>query len=219
MNRYEILESISQTKDGTLSEKNTELARIANDIRRATERNRPDETQYGIGREDVMSLNEREKRAAEAWAKKNNKWTEMSDIFSFGVPGPSGSESDTYLSTDGYIYKTNNLMHCGDSIIKALTKFMMYNTVFIDSAYSFIGFSGFPGRSVFPVVRQPYIRNAAPATRVEIDYFMAALDFSATGNGIYENDRFIVKDILPKNVLKISEGDLYVIDAEITLKI
>ena len=54
MNRYEILESISQTKDGTLSEKNTELARVANDIRRATERNRPDETQYGIGREDVM---------------------------------------------------------------------------------------------------------------------------------------------------------------------
>lgn len=218
MDRYEILESISQAKDRTLSETNSELARVAYDIRRATQCHRTDETQHGVGREDVTTLNEREKRAAEVWAKERNMWTEMPDIFSFGVPGPSGSESDTYLSSDGYIYKTNNLMHCGDSIIKALTKFIMYNTVFIDSAYTFIGFTGFSGRSVYPIVRQPYIRDAMPATRVEIDYFMAALDFSPIGDGAYEDGFFIVKDILPKNVLKIKEGDLYVIDAEILLK-
>ena len=73
MDRYEILESISQAKDRTLSETNTELARVAYDIRRATQCHRTDETQHGVGREDVTTLNEREKRAAEVWAKERNK--------------------------------------------------------------------------------------------------------------------------------------------------
>ena len=162
-----------------------------------------------------MWLNEAEKRAAEAWAKEHDCWTDMSDIFRYGPPGPSGSESDTYIGNNGYIYKTNNLMHCGDSIIRTLTKFMMYNEVFVDSAYSFVGFAGFEGRSVFPVVRQRYIEGCTPATKTEIEYFMAALGFNSLGDGQYQNHQYHLKDVLPKNVLKDTTGDLYAIDVEI----
>ena len=45
---------------------------------------------------------------------------------------------------------------------------------------------------------------------------MAALGFSSTPvNGRYTNGEFEVWDLLPRNVLKDSEGDIFVIDAEI----
>lgn len=218
MKRYDILESISQGEDGTLSSENATLVRVANDIRRAVEHCRDNETESCSGREYVMWLNEQEKRCAEGWAKDHGVWTDMTDIFRFGPPGPSGSESDTYIGNDGYIYKTNNLMHCGDSIICTLTKFIMFNQLFADSAYDFVGFAGFEGRSVYPVVKQRYILNCKPASRIEIGYFMASLGFNSVGDGIYENSKFILKDILPKNVLRDETGDFYAIDAEIDLR-
>ena len=202
-----------------MPEENTLLVQVANDIRRATERCKDDETESISCRDYVMELNEREKRAAESWAKEHETWMELTDIFSLGMPGPSGSESDTYLSTDGYIYKTNNMLHCGDSIIKTISKFIMYNNVFPDSAYSFVGFTGFVGRSVYPIVRQPFIHNSVPATRIEIDYFMAALGFERLGDGRYTNRKYMLKDILPKNVLKDEYGDFFAIDAEIELSL
>lgn len=215
MNRYDLLESVSQGKDGTMPEENYLLAQVANDIRRATERSGDDEKKSLPGNQYAMILNEREKRAAEGWAKERGAWIGLDEIFSLGVPGPSGSESDTYLSTDGFIYKTNNLMHCGDSIVKTISKFLLYNIIFPDSAYSFVGFTGFVGRSVYPIVKQPFIKNSVPATRIEIDYFMAALGFDSLGNGRYANRKYMLKDILPKNVLKDEAGDFFAIDAEI----
>ena len=45
---------------------------------------------------------------------------------------------------------------------------------------------------------------------------MAALGFSSTPtNGRFTNGEFEVWDLLPRNVLKDSEGDIFVIDAEI----
>ena len=200
-----------------MPKENIFLAQVINDLRAAIERRRDNEKESCSGREYVMWLNEQEKRVAEQWAKERELWTDMSDIFKYGSPGPSGSESDTYLGRDGFIYKTNNLMHCGDSIVKTLTKFIMYNQVFPDSAYSFVGFAGFTGRSVYPIVKQPFIVNPYPATKIEIGYFMASLGFQNIGEGKFKNSRFILSDILPKNILKDEDGDFYAIDAEICL--
>ena len=55
-----------------------------------------------------------------------------------------------------------------------------------------------------------------PATAVEISTYMAALGFNSTStNGRFTNDRFEVWDLLPRNVLKDGEGDIFVIDAGI----
>lgn len=62
MNRYDILESISHGKDDEVPEENKLLVQIANDIRRSTEGCDDDEKKSGYGRENVMSVNESEKR-------------------------------------------------------------------------------------------------------------------------------------------------------------
>lgn len=214
--RYDILQSISQGKDGALSEENEDLVHIANIIAGTAKDSRANEAEpchsFGNGR---ASLNEQEQRRAEQWAKHHDCWIPMEDIFQLGVPGPSGSESDTYVASDVCIYKTNNLMHCGGSIFLALKKFIDYNNIFPDSAYTFVGFAGFDGRSVYPVVRQRYIKESIPATQNEIDCYMAALGFTKDNVGKYHNERYSVSDVLPKNVLKDSTGDFFVIDVEI----
>lgn len=217
-NRYDILEFISQREDGAMPEENTDLVSLANVIRRATADGRGNETQPHTGSFNVADLNEAEKRFAEEWAKNNGYWIPISDIFSLGFPGPSGSESDTYLSIDGFVYKSNNLMHCRDSIVMALEKFILYNTIFVDSAYSFIAFTGFDGRSIFPVVKQRFIKDSSPATQNEIDCYMAALGFEKIDTGKFENKNILIWDVLPKNVLKDLTGDIFVIDVEIALK-
>ena len=138
----------------------------------------------------------------------------MDSLFDLGIPGPSGNENDTYVS-DNTIFKVNNLFNSG-SIVKLLEKVILHNLIFPNTSYSFYGFAGYDGRSVMPVLQQDRICNAQPASQVVIDTYMAALGFikqSATGR--YTNESYIVWDIVPRNVLQDSDGDLYVIDAEI----
>ena len=92
----------------------------------------------------------------------------------------------------------------------------MHNAVFPDTAYSFFGFAGFDGRTVQPVIVQPRIANAHPATRIMIDTYMAALGFEKKAEeGRFRNNQYEVWDLVPRNVLVDDEGDVYVVDAEI----
>ena len=151
---------------------------------------------------------------AEEYAKDNGIWLPMSDVFSLGIPGPSGNENDTYVSNN-LIYKVNNLLNSG-SIIQLLKKIIMHNDLFYDTAYSFYAFTGFDGRTVMPVLQQRLVKNAQPATNIEIETYMAAIGFSKMADdGHYANAIYEVWDLLPRNVLKDNEGDLFVIDAEI----
>ena len=47
---------------------------------------------------------------------------------------------------------------------------------------------------------------------------MSAVGFTKTNTGRYENYQFSVWDLLPRNVLKDADGDIYIIDAEIAKK-
>ena len=69
-----------------------------------------------------------------------------------------------------------------------------------------------------PIVQQRLIKNAQPATSIEIDTYMAALGFSKKDLGKYENQDYLVWDLFPRNVLKDTDGDIYIIDAEIKRK-
>ena len=147
-------------------------------------------------------------------AKEKGFWIPMTEIFSLGVPGPSGNENDTYVS-EKVIYKVNNLLNSG-SIVALLRRLLMHNEIFPDTAYMFHGFVGIEGRSVYPVIIQPRIANAQPATQIMIDTYMAAIGFSkANSAGRFINTKYEVWDIVPRNVLIDNDGDVYVIDAEI----
>lgn len=139
----------------------------------------------------------------------------MTDIFRLGIPGPSGHENDTYVAEQG-VYKVNNLLNNNGSIVALLQKILLHNVIFPDTAYSFQGFVGFDGRTVQPVLYQPRVANAQPATQIMIDTYMAALGFEKkTQEGSFTNGEYGVWDLLPRNVLVDKEGDIFVVDAEI----
>lgn len=141
----------------------------------------------------------------------------ISQVFGLGVPGPSGNENDTYVSND-IIYKVNNLLNSRGSVIQLLHKVLLHNLLFMETSYSLHGFTGFPGSSIMPIFKQVLVKDATPATTIEISTYMAALGFSSTPtNGRYTNGEIEVWDLLPRNVLKDQEGDIFVIDAEIKL--
>ena len=141
----------------------------------------------------------------------------MMEIFDLGVPGPSGNENDTFVG-EKVIYKVNNLLNSG-SIIGLLHKIMMHNTLFPETAYSFYGFAGFDGRTTQPVIVQPRIANAHPATKIQIDTYLAALGFEkTTQDGRFRNSQYEVWDVVPRNVLVDDEGDIFVVDAEIKMQ-
>ena len=66
-----------------------------------------------------------------------------------------------------------------------------------------------------PVLQQRLIKNATPATNIEIETYMAAIGFSKKGDGRFANEKYEAWDLVPRNVLKDNEGDLFIVDAEI----
>lgn len=208
---YDISEPISQGSDEAQEAENRRIAEIADELCRLC---RVHEAQFGACKGDVSTF-ETEQRAAEQLAKSKGFWIPMADVFRLGVPGPSGHENDTYVSEQG-IYKVNNLLNNNGSIVSLLQKILLHNAIFPDTAYSFHGFAGFDGRTVQPVLYQPRVANAKPASQIMIDTYMAALGFEKTSEeGRFTNGEYEAWDLLPRNVLVDSEGDVFVVDAEI----
>ena len=206
----DILESVSQRSRREETPENRRIYEIADELRRGCQLY---EAQLRNSQNHVSHFDV-EQRVAEQYAKDNGIWLPMSDVFSLGIPGPSGNENDTYVSNN-LIYKVNNLLNSG-SIILLLEKIIMHNDLFYDTAYSFYAFTGFDGRTIMPVLQQRLVKNAQPATNIEIETYMAAIGFSKmAADGRYANTIYEVWDLLPRNVLKDKEGDLFVIDAEI----
>ena len=207
---YDLSQRISQGGDSAQDAENSRITAIANQLERLCA---VYEAQCRDSQQNVNHF-EAEQRSAEAMAKSEGYWFPMMNIFELGVPGPSGNENDTYVA-EKVIYKVNNLLNSG-SIVSLLRKIVMHNQIFPDTAYSFHGFAGFDGRSVQPIIIQPRIANAHPATRIMIETYMVALGFEKTNEeGRFMNSLYEVWDLLPRNVLVDEEGDIYVVDAEI----
>ena len=207
---HDISQSVPQGSDGTQEAENCRIAAIADELKRLCT---VYEAQRGAGKTDVTPF-ETEQRVAELFAKSQGFWIPMPKVFDLGVPGPCGHENDTYVA-EKVIYKVNNLLNSG-SIAGLLDKLLMHNTIFPDTAYSFYGFAGFDGRTVQPVIIQPRVAEARPATQIMIDTYMAALGFEKTAEeGRFTNGMYDVWDLVPRNVLTDSEGDIFVVDAEI----
>ena len=206
----DILESISQGSCGEENSENNRIEEITNELRR---RCKLYEEKCGVGQTNVCDAAS-EQRIAEQYALEKGLWLPISDVFALGIPGPSGNENDTYVHND-IIYKVNNLLNVRGSVIKLMEKIEWHNRLFAETAYTFHGFTGFTGSSVMPIFKQNLIKAASPATPIEIATYMAALGFTKIEEGRYSNINYEVWDLLPRNVLRDADGDIYVIDAEI----
>ena len=210
---HDILQSIPQGGYGAYDEENRKIQGIADELKRLC---RIHEKESGDSQTNGGSF-EIEQRITEQYAKTHNLWISIDYIFDLGVPGPSGNENDTYVS-ENTIFKVNNLFNSG-SIVKLLEKILLHNIIFPNTFYKFYAFTGYDGRSVMPVLQQDRICDAYPATQELIDSYMTALGFSKQSTtGKYANESYIVWDVVPRNVLVDDDGDLYVVDAEITTR-
>lgn len=207
----EILQSIPQRERGTEAQRDRRMEEAERAIRRS-QGSGTNETQFG-GSQSALSRQEIEARAAEEYAKENGLWIPMDKVFDLGTPGPSGNENDTYISNDGYVYKVNNLMN-SKGILPLFDRIKLHNQIFPSSRYEFVGFTGFDGRSVYPIFRQVYVHESTNATPEEIDTYMKSLGFHQTGEAQYSNGEIIISDLRPRNVLKSNSGNIYVVDAE-----
>ncbi len=210
---YDISQSVSQRGSGEETAENRRILEVADELHRRCQLYEAQlrDSQNDVGRFEV------EQRVAEKFAKENGMWIPMSDVFDLGVPGPSGNENDTYVSND-IIYKVNNLLNTG-SILRLLDRLMWHNNLFYETAYSLYGFTGFDGRTIMPVLRQQLIKDSVPATAVEIETYMAAIGFTKQNDkGRFANEEYTVWDLVPRNVLRDKDGDMYVVDAEIAIK-
>lgn len=206
----DISESVSQRGYGEETSQNRRIYEISDELRRRCQLH---EAQFRDGQETINHF-EVEQRVSEQYAKENGMWIPMSNVFELGTPGPSGNENDTYVSND-IVYKVNNLLNSG-GILRLLEKIALHNILFYDTFYSFYGFTGFEGRTIMPILQQHLVKNAVLATQVMIDTYMSALGFTKENNeGRYSNGTYLVWDVVPRNVLVDSDGDIYVIDAEI----
>ena len=206
----DILEPVSQRISGEETPQNRRIRQVADELRGRCELY---EAQLRDGEKDVKHL-DIEQRVAEQYAKENGIWLSIDKVFDLGTPGPCGNENDTYVKDD-MIYKVNNLLNCG-SILRLFDKLLWHNDLFYDTAYSFYAFTGFDGRTVMPVFVQRLVKNAQPATPIEIETYMTAIGFTKKNNeGRFANSMYEVWDLVPRNVLKDNDGDIYVVDAEI----
>ena len=208
--KYDFPQQIPQRSDRAQEAENRRIAAITDELSRLCAIY---EAQSGDCRKNVSHF-EAEQRVAETMAKNDGFWIPITDIFSLGVPGPSGNENDTYVAEE-VIYKVNNLLNSG-SIVALLRKVLMHNQIFPDTAYALRGFTGFDGGTIQPVLYQPRIANARPASQIMIDTYMAALGFEKSSEeGRFTNGTYEAWDLLPRNVLVDNEGDIFVVDAEI----
>lgn len=206
----DIPESVSQRGHGAYDEESRRIKEISDELQRLC---RVHETQPREGQANGNRF-EIEQRIAEQYAKSVGMWIPMDKVFDMGAPGPSGNENDTYVAKNTII-KVNNLLNSG-SICKLLDKIILHNHVFPNTAYKLVGFAGYDGRSVMPVLEQERICNAQPATQIMIDTYMSALGFiKENDKGRYFNGTYIVWDVVPRNVLVDADGDMYVVNAEI----
>ena len=209
----DLFQSVSQRSIGAQDAENRRIEAVADELRR---RCKLYEAQRRDGQSHVSPF-EAEQRAAENFAKEYGLWIPMEHVFDLGTPGPSGNENDTYVSND-VIYKVNNLLNSG-SIISLFEKVRMHNEIFPDTFYQLHAFTGFDGRTIMPILRQDLVKDAEPTPQIAIDTYMAALGFNREDVvGRYSNPDYIVWDLIPRNVLRDRDGDIFVVDAEIKKK-
>lgn len=158
-----------------------------------------------------------EKQLVFDFAKQNNLW--IDDLYSLGKPTHAGGYENTLALDEitGYLYKSNNLFNAKFLISNLLEQIRLHNELFPETAYEVIGFTGFDnGNKCAPyievILEQIYVDNAEQTTQEEIIDFMYSLGFKQIDEAKFANEKYIVADLYPRNVLKDKNGFIYIVD-------
>lgn len=164
-----------------------------------------------------MTLHEQqdfEAKTAIEFAEKHNLWIDNANIL--GEVFSSGHENNNYVDfINKIVFKVNNLNN-SNTITALFDKILIHNTLFPETHYAFVGFTGNKKRltSIYPVFKQNLIVNSQLANLKEIKTYMKSLGFIQTTPESYVNKDYLVFDLYPRNVLKDDTGTIFVVDAE-----
>lgn len=208
---YDLLKSFPSREYRENASQNGRMEEVSDILLRSSRKNEAEPDNGSAYRGDLYT----EQEVIIEYAEKHDCWFPLEHVFKLGTPGPSGSENDTYVDKNGgIVYKTNNLIHTG-SFYRLFRRLMLHNSVFPQTEYILLGFTGYKGRTVYPVLAQRYVENARPATPIEIEMYMLSLGFEKVDDWTYKNSTLLMSDLKPKNVLRDEDGDMFVIDVEI----
>jgi len=164
-------------------------------------------------------LEDLEKFTTLEYAKENNLW--IDDFYSLGDKSLVGGHEHTLVLSfeKKFVYKSNNLINSRYLISNVIEKVEIHSILFPETKYKIVGFTGIDnGESRTPnievVLKQIYFPNLTKSEPHEIKFFMENLGFRQTTPESYVNDEYLVFDLFPRNVLKDTHGNLYVVDAE-----
>ncbi len=201
-----IPEPVSQGEHRTQTEADRRMEEISTSIKRICK-----ETIRDAQASD-RDLSRHEEIEAERFAKENGLWVSFRNVDNFGEPYPGGNENIVfYNQSESAVYKVNNLINAG-SITKLITQILLHNKIFPDTPYELVGFSGFDGRSIYPILKQSHIDISSFATPDEISDYMHSLGFNQVTDSKFADEKYTVSDLFPRNVLKDRHGNIYVID-------
>jgi hypothetical protein len=147
----------------------------------------------------------------------------IDDLYTLGKPTHAGGYENTLALDEetGFLYKSNNLFNAQFLISNLLEQIGLHNELFPETYYELVGFTGFDnGKERVPyievILKQMYVDNVVQASEQEIMDFMGLLGFKKAGDAIYRNEKYVVADLYPRNVLKDDNGFIFVVDDIVT---
>ena len=210
-NNAEVSESVPQGEYRTLSEKDREHEEASYQLRRRIEEASANASTGKKRRNSEQEIN----RSIETHAKELGMWIPIQKISTLGHPFLNGNENEVYLDNEkNVVFKVNNLVN-SQTLLNLFKRIDLHNEIFPQTKYELVGITGFGnGSTVYPIYKQDFVSKANFAIPEDINNYMASLGFKKSGEGKYSNEDITISDLYPRNVLKDSEGDIYVIDAE-----
>jgi hypothetical protein len=218
----EVSNTSTQEKFGVSNSLPMQAKQIADKFRERTQKaEREFAKNNGVVKLRFSQKQDIEKQVAFDLAEELGLW--IDDIDTLGKPFEKGNENTILLDEIGeVVYKSNNLQNTFGNISTLFETISVHNQLFPETQYEIAGFTGHKNENHTPyvevVLKQPFVDDAEHTTYQEIATYMQALGFRQINKHTFENNEYLVSDLHPRNVLKNSEGTIFVVDNRIEIK-
>lgn len=168
------------------------------------------------------AIETRKEELLEGWAKATGNWHEsIADFTGNTAPIKSGTDSDVYLSDDGgSVIKASKGKFDNRKFPSDIDQVNLFNAVFPHSAYRILGYGRLNGKFV-RFIEQQFVdfSTSQPLTTEERVEYMRRLGFEPRNEEktIFSNGEIVVSDLQKSNIVKDTEGNIRVIDADVKL--
>ena len=161
----------------------------------------------------------KKKELLKGWAIATGNWhTAISDFTGDNEPIASGKDSDVYYSKGGgYVIKFSKGKD-GIRFSSDIDAPNLFSFIFPNTAYDILGY-GEVGGGFVTILRQPVVDIASALTVSERVDYMRLLGFRPINESktAFSNGQIVVSDLQKGNIVHGTDGNIYVIDADVKL--